>query len=164
MQNMGGGRDAAAIVPIIVVTVPSLLSRLISQSLPCLCWCPCPHCCCYCNTVPLTVIAVPLLFCLLPSLSLLLPMSTLQAVMVAVGSGGADTSSFHPCPCFQQQQGMLGNAAHHPIVVSLTVIEDCGWTWTCTSGRGGFVRQKYWCEIDNINNCILLLYQIYYLI
>ena len=35
MQNMGGGRDAAAIIPgtIIVVTVPSLLSRLISQSL-----------------------------------------------------------------------------------------------------------------------------------
>ena len=26
----------------------------------------------------------------------------------------------------------------------------------CTSGRGEFVRQKYWCEIDNINNCVLL--------
>ena len=77
-------------------------------------------------SVPLTVVAMLLLFCLLPSLSLLLPMSTLQAVMVAVGSSGADTSSFHPCPCFQQQQGMLGNAAHHPIVVSLNVIEDCG--------------------------------------
>ena len=77
-------------------------------------------------TVPLTVIAVPLLFCLLPSLSLLLPMSTLQAVMVVVGSGGADTSSFHPCPHFQQQQGMLGNATHCPVVVSHNVIEDCG--------------------------------------
>ena len=77
-------------------------------------------------TVPLAVVAVPLLFCLLPSLSLLLPMSTPQAVAVAVGSGGADTSSFRPYPRFQQQQGMLGNAAHRPVVVSRDVVEDYG--------------------------------------
>ena len=77
-------------------------------------------------TVPLAVVAVPLLFCLLPSLSLLLPMSILQAVVVAVGSSGADTSSFRPCPHFQQQQGMLGNATHRPVVVPCDVIEDCG--------------------------------------
>ena len=53
-------------------------------------------------------------------------MSTAQAVVVAVGSGGADTSSFHLYPRFQQQQGMLGNAAHRPVVVSCDVVEDYG--------------------------------------
>ncbi|KAF8228018.1 hypothetical protein L208DRAFT_1404551 [Tricholoma matsutake] len=43
---------------------------------------------------------MPLLFCLLPSLSLVLPMSTPQAAVVAVGCSGADTSSSHPCPQF----------------------------------------------------------------
>ena len=97
-------------------------------------------------TVPLAVVAVPLLFCLLPSLSLLLPMSRPQAVVVAVGSGGADTSSFCPCPHFQQQQGMLGNAAHRPIVVPCDVIEDCGWTWTWSSGLFVWTDLYMWWE------------------
>ena len=80
-------------------------------------------------TVPFAVVAMPLLFFLLPSLSLLLPMSIPQAVMVVVGSGGADTSSFCPCPHFQQQQGMLGNATHCPVVVPRDVIKDCG-SWS----------------------------------
>ncbi|KAF8238083.1 hypothetical protein L208DRAFT_1388363, partial [Tricholoma matsutake] len=47
MQNVGGGHDAAAVVPgaIVVIVVPSLLSRFITQSSLCLCWCRCPPRC-----------------------------------------------------------------------------------------------------------------------
>ena len=67
MQNMGGGYDAAAIVPgaIIVVTAPHCCPTSSPSRRPVCVGVPAPMV--VVVTVPLAVISMQLLFCLLPS-------------------------------------------------------------------------------------------------